>query len=203
MQDRRAAFDIVYETGEREIKNTDGTGSPIDLSSRRLILQGRTALGDAFQLIGRGIPGTGRLNFEGSGFNPTMWGFGAGLQFAPPEAIADIVHLGAVAYWDWSFGATDRPGPLTGSDKVNWAEGTVAAGASVRVVEIVDVYAGATLIKPDIHLDVSGTETNWEEDSTFGGLMGFSVQADEVWKAGLELHFNNEQTIGFMLSYAF
>lgn len=198
----KGALEFVYETGERDIKPSSG-GPAVDVDKRGLFLQGRTAVGDVFQLMGRFMPGTGRIAFPGSGdFNPKMWGFGLGLRFSPPEAMGPV-RLGVLANWDWNFGSSDRPGVLSGSDKINWAEGSVAAGASVEVHEMVQVYGGGSLIKPDIHLDISGTETNHEGDTVFGGFLGAGFRPSDAWNIGVEKHFGNEDTIGFALSYFF
>lgn len=199
----KGALEFAYETGDRDVKDTSGAGGTVEAHRHAFFLQGRAALGEVFQLSGRVVPGTGRLSFPNSGgFNPNLWGLGVGLRFSPPEAMGPV-RLGVQAGWDWNFGSSDRPGVLSGTDKVNWAEGTVVAGISYEAHEMVQVYGGGSLVKPDIHLDLNGVESNLEADETFGGFIGAGFRPDEAWNIGIEKHFGNEDTIGLALSYFF
>jgi hypothetical protein len=199
----KGTLEFAYETGDRDAKDTSGAGGTFDLHKHAFFLQGRLALSDVFQVSGRFVPGTGRVSFpNGGGFNPKLWGLGAGLRFSPPEAMGPV-RLGVLAGWDWAFGSSERPGALSGSDKINWAEGTVAAGASVELHEMAHAYGGGSLVKPDVHLDLNGTETNVEADAVFGGFLGVDFRPHEAWNIGVEKHFGNEDTVGLALSYFF
>jgi hypothetical protein len=128
-----------------------------------------------------------------------------GLRFSPPEAVG-AVRLGVLGAWDWMFGETERDGLIPvgpGHDRINWAEGSVAAGVSVEVLPMLNVYGGASLVKPDIHLDVGGVESNLENDGVFGGFLGLGVKPNDAWTFGVESHFGNESTIGFSIEYFF
>ena len=208
MEKGMTAFEMMYDTSNRDIKLRNNQSSTVELDSHRFCIQGRTAMNDVAQFYGRLLPGLGRINVENNSFDPHMWGGGLGLQLAPPEPIG-IVHFGVLGGGDFSAGMRKRPQGQTGNDKVDWTEGYAALGASVSPIESVSVYGGASLIKDYINFDMfdagsnSVVKSHLKNDRVFGGFLGAEFCPNKSWGLGAEMHFGNETLWGLMAQYVF
>ncbi|HOW28348.1 MAG TPA: hypothetical protein PK876_07595 [Elusimicrobiota bacterium] len=197
----KTSVQFLYDTGEKKVIESDNAAK-VDLNSHRFYIQLQRGHNYGFQTFARFLPSTGRLNFKNSDFNPHLFGTGVGLQWSPQEPIGPV-SVGILGAVDYAFGSTKRKDGQSGHDSVSWAEGSVAAGASVAVFENLKVYGGLSLIRSDIKLDVSGTETNWENDKEYGPYLGLDFLANEAWSLSAEVHTMNETTWNLSARYSF
>ncbi|MBI4396634.1 MAG: outer membrane beta-barrel protein [Elusimicrobia bacterium] len=197
LDDDYSSVKFVYDDGTKDV---EGPGNrEVELAFHRFYLQYTEGTAHSFGVFIRGIPQTSRLNFEGSGFNPALWGLGVGARWSPPEPLGPF-YLGLQIAGDWIQGEQDEGG--VDSD-VTWLEGTAAGGISFPIDEPLSVYAGVSLIRSDITLEVAGSESDIEQDDAYGGYFGLAFVPNEPWTLGLEIHLINEQTVGAMLNYSF
>jgi hypothetical protein len=196
IQEKGGALEIIYDTGERDIVPENG-GPSVDLESHRLYAQWRYGASKSVQLVGRVLPGTGRLDLDNSNFNPNVWGLGGGIQFSPREKLG-AVRVGASAAYDINFGES-------GDDEIRWTEFTAATGVSYDPAETVRVYGGLSIIKDtyDFEFNPGNVQVDYKNDDSWGLFAGVNFLPADPWVISFEAHFLNEAVFGFNLRYRF
>jgi len=206
--------ETLYDVGRRRLLNPDDSKREIRLDSRRLSLQAGHGLGRSFELSGRLLPFTGRMDVNGVSFDPPVFGAGSGVRFSPDWG--GPLRVGVLASWDWNYGTQRRrytdpqeasffnafiPDTKKRWYRVNWTEGTLAAGASAAVGKNLDLYGGFSYLRTKVYLYVAGNQTNWVSKRMDGFFGGFTARLGRGFSSGFEVHTGNETLYGFSLRY--
>ncbi len=190
-----SSVEFVYDTGEREMKPSGGSQT-VDVESRRMYIQWRHGISKSFQVVGRLLPGLGRVDWENSDFNPALWGFGAAIQFSPREKLG-LLRVGALAGYNINYGKSS-------GDEITWKEGNVAFGLSYDPTRETRVYGGISIIVPDVEIEYeNGTKQDWEADTTWGPFFGGNLILKPAWVLAAEVHLMNEDSIALYARYRF
>jgi hypothetical protein len=193
------SMEAMFDWGTRDIKAP--AGGVGDLDFFRLYAQYTKPFmdGEALQFFVRGMPLTGRLDLEGSSFDPPLYGFGAGFRWTPAHEFGPV-RLGFQASADWMNGSEEQGGF---NNEVRWTEFSFSGGASYEISSAAAFYGGLSIIPANIDLDVGQIQTDLEEDELVGGFLGLDFLPWENWTFGAELHFLNEQTVSVKTGYKF
>jgi hypothetical protein len=190
----RSEIQAVYDTGSREIEPTGG-GRSFDMDTDRFYLEYSQGFGNGLDLFGRFMPETGNATFEHmGGYNPSIWGFGGGLHWAPVQS--GRVHWGAQANLDWNQGKDQGV-------KLNVTEMALMGGPSFRASRNVDVYGGASFMKSNVTLDNGTNKAKFVLSNTFGLFGGVGVNPTPAMTLAFEVHLINEAIFGFSAAYRF
>lgn len=192
----QSSLEFFYEGGERDIQLKSDPNARLELSDHRFGTQYIYGVGQGLETLLRVTPFTGRINFEGSGFNPDVWGIGTGLHWSPPEPLGPV-RVGVMAAVDF------HQGTKSSRNNMNWLELSMAGGLSVPVTKIVNLFGGISFVRPDIEFESQGVKTKWEMEDTMGGFLGASLSPNKAWTLATELHFGNESAAGFSARYNF
>ena len=197
----KGAVVIGYQAASRNLELTGG--SPTEkFKTHGLVLEQRTAVNPVVQIAIRALPFTGRMNLEGTSFNPHVAGGGVGLYLAPPEPLGPI-RVGAAAVWDGAGGLRKREAADKQYDRVFWSDTTLTAGVSWSPIEWAGVYAGAAYDSFRMRLALPGSKTNWKEDSPWGGYGGVTLTPNPAWFVTAELRAGGERSLGAFLGYKY
>lgn len=190
------SIEFIYDTGDRDIRVKGTNGPDVQLNAHRFTVQYARGLGQGFELFARGVPFTGRINLENSSFNPDLWGLGGGLHWSPPEPIGPV-RLGFVAGVDFFQGTKSS------RDNLNWLELSLAGGATVPLVEHVDLFGGVSFVRPDMRFEISNTVTKFDTEQRFGGFGGIGYSPNDAWTLTASVELGAEAVVGMSARYHF
>jgi hypothetical protein len=204
-----APISVLFENGTREMTDVDTGSLEADVRARRFYVQGRVPVAGFAEFFARAVPTTMRVNVENSPFNPRLWGGGLGVRVSPPVRWGGV-GIGVLAAWDWNFGSVKRDqaynpaNPLESHhDRMNWTEGTMAAGAGWRAAKWLNFYGGYSYIRTKLYTKVDGTKINWESKENGGGFAGSEIIFPFPVSLSAEFHFGNEKTAALALNFGF
>jgi hypothetical protein len=182
----------VFDMGTIELEsgNTD-----LDMDVTRLYVQGNRGFGSGFELFGRLLPMTGKLEFENSTIEPDVWGLGVGARWTPAGQTGPLRWGGQFSF-DWNQG--DDQGMDVDLKRIAFS-----GGAGYAVERNVDVYGGLTFMSADVSLEGNGSSSDADLDTPIGLFAGLGFRPAPQWTVGLELHLINEQIFGFTGAYRF
>jgi hypothetical protein len=197
-----SGFAIDYDGARRDLEPRHG-GPRLAFDHHQVALEWTQATSPIAQFSLRLLPGLGRMNLEGNGFNPTLWGGGVGLRLAPPDKIGPVA-LGLSGAWEGSLGSTKRVGG-SGRDSAAWMEGVGAAGVAydLPVPVPVSVYGGVSVAKTWAHVEVANVKSRWESTDLWGGFFGVEFRPVEAWSFSAEGHGGNERALALAVSYRY
>lgn len=190
------SIEFAYDTGDRDIRVKGTNGPDTELSAHRFTVQYARGLGQGFELLARGVPFTGRVNLEGSSFNPDVWGVGGGLHWSPPEPLG-VVRLGFVAGVDFFQGTESS------RNNMNWLELSLAGGATVPLVEHVDLFGGVSFVRPDLRFEAANVVTKFDTEKRFGGFGGVGYSPNDAWTLSAVIEMGAQAVMGFSARYHF
>ena len=193
LSNERASIQATYDTGSRSIEPKDG-GRSFDMDTDRFYLQMAHGFGGGLDLFGRFMPQTGDASFEDSGFNPSIWGLGGGLHWAPAQS--GRLRFGGQVSLDWDQGKDQ-------GTKLSVTEMALAGGASYRPRSNVDVYGGVSFLKSDVTFKTGSNTQKFVLSDNFGLFAGVGVNPTPALTLAFELHLINETIFGFNASYRF
>lgn len=196
-----SSLGFIYGFGDRDIETNDIPGRSFELHTRTFAVEYRVGLAKGFEAMVRGVPATTRMNVEGYSFNPTIWGGGAGLHWAPPEKLG-VVNIGILGVADVDAGAKKSVSG-SGHDTVGSVTGAAAAGVSVSLLDKAAAYGGLSVSRKAMTVEINKVDTDWENADTLGAFLGAEFTPNEAWALGAEVHFSNEQALALALTYSF
>lgn len=189
----RSSIQATYDTGSRDIEPKDG-GTSFSMDTDRFYLQYGHGFGGGLDLFGRFMPQTGDASFENMGFNPSIWGLGGGLHWAPSQS--GRVRWGGQVSLDWDQGKDQ-------GTTLKVVETALAGGASYRPRQNVDVYGGVSFMKSDVTFKNGSNTSKYELSDNFGLFAGVGVNPTPALTLAFELHLINETVFGFNAAYRF
>ena len=189
----RSSIQATYDTGSRSIEPKDG-GTSFDMDTDRFYVQYGRGFGGGLDLFGRLMPQTGDASFENRGYNPSIWGLGGGLHWAPPQS--GRVRWGGQVSLDWDQGKDQ-------GTTLKVLETVLAGGASYRPHKNVDVYGGVSFMKSDVTFKNGSNTSKFELSDNFGLFAGVGVNPAPALTLAFELHVINETVFGFNAAYRF
>jgi hypothetical protein len=141
------------------------------------------------------MPQTGDASFENwGGFNPSIWGLGAGLHWAPPQT--GRVRWGGQVNLDMNQGKDQ-------GTTLKVMEMAMAFGPSYRPNRNFDVYGGASFMKSDVTFENGSYNQKFELSDNFGLFAGVGVNPTPALTLAFEIHLINETIFGFTAAYRF
>lgn len=175
------ALEVTYDTGSSEVE-FDGGGED-DFETNHITIQYGRGLGNGLEFFGRLSP-SGEAEFDEGGGDFDLFGFGAGVRWAPRQKGA--VKFGLQASLDWTQGDDEDV-------DIDVKEIVLAGGVSHRVNGNVDVYGGLSLKKLDGTIEFpGGGDADFENADTFGLFGGLDLKPGRNFTVGVEAHLINE-----------
>ncbi|MFH1287776.1 MAG: hypothetical protein ABII25_03665 [bacterium] len=196
-----------------------GTGSNINLKTRRVYLQGAGKIGEYVTLFARVLIPTTEIDSIDFGYipyspYPYLWGGGLGIQLLFPE-FNKYFYGGSSLSWDWNGGIQRNTHTYPSEklstdfttarrrDEINWRETDFAGWLAYRY-KTIDIYGGISYIKTTIFLELGNeNQMNYVLDKNIGGFAGAQISLHKRLSIGIESHFVNEYVNSLNIKYQF
>lgn len=94
-------------------------------------------------------------------------------------------------------------GTKSSRDNLNWLELSLAGGATVPLVEHVDLFGGVSFVRPDMRFEISNTVTKFDTEQRFGGFGGIGYSPNDAWTLTASVELGAEAVVGMSARYHF